>query len=537
MDARGQIQLQLRSVDAVTVRDLPGTVGARQPFFSPDGQWVGYFTQSEIRKVSLAGGNPITVAENINGAGVSFGVWTEDNNIVFGTLTTGLRRVSADGGAVSDLTKVDTSQGESYHILPALVPSSRAVVFNVRYRDPAKNRIDAVMLDSGQRSVVLENARTPHVLESGHILFQRDEALLTAPFDVKQLKITGPLVPLVDEVRRDSPVSPISIAELAVSRNGTLAYLPAVDADSALGIVSRAGVFEGLGPPPNKFNLPRVSPDGHAVAFLVYRGQGSEARVYDRDRGSMTKVTQEGRDEGVAWRDDQSMAIFSRRKEASGIFLRSPDGPERLLVPYPPDVTLLRNGDWSPDGKTLAYTLQTGLLHDIWVLTMGEKPTTAPFLQGAAFSEHSPAFSPNGQWLAYVSTESGRDEVWVQRFPKGEHLNVSADGGTGPAWNRDGTELFFQNSSADEPQMMAVTVSPAGESLRLGKPTALFNLRAADRNGVIGQYYVSGNTGMSYDVLPDGRFVMVRGADPAGSREIVLVQNWFESLKSLGPAK
>jgi serine/threonine-protein kinase len=535
-DDPARTQLQLRPLATLAVRDLPGTAGGRQPFFSPDGRWLGFFTTTgDLKKISLAGGHPVTLVEKINSGGLAFGVWAKDNTIIFGTLTTGLRRVSAEGGAVTDLTTPDAAQGEQFHLMTALTPSSRAVLFSGSTRVAA--RIDAVMLDSGERRRVIENAGRPVLLGSGHLLFQRDDAILIAPFDAERLTVTGPAVPLPDAVRRDSPGSPFPVAELAASSHGTLAYVPAAEDARALALVRRDGTFEPLGPPPTSFALPRASPDGHAVAFVVPRGRDSEVHVYDRRRGSTTKLTEDSRDEGLAWHPDgRSLAIYSTRKDVSGIFLKTLDGRERLLVPRPAGATIIRNAAWSPDGTQLAYTAQTGLLHDIWVMTLGDTPTTAPWLASAA-SEHSPAFSPDGRWLAYVSDESGRTEIYVRPYPQGQRLAVSTAGGASPVWRRDGKELFFQGVADSVQKMMAVSVTADGASLRLGKPTPLFDLRVLGPSGAIGQYVVGSNVGPQYDTLPDGRFVMVRGPDPAGIREIVLVQNFLEELRRPPPAK
>lgn len=329
--------------------------------------------------------------------------------------------------------------------------------------------------------------------------------------------------------------SPYPAAALAVSRNGTLAYVPAADTAGALGVVGRDGAFQPLGLPPNNFDRPRLSPEGRSIAFIVANGQNSEVYVYDLQRGSTTKLTGDSRDSGIAWHpDSRSLAIKSIRKDTNGIFLKNLDGGERLLVPRPAGAISTRNFSWAPDGKQLAYTVQTGSQHDIWVLTMGEKPTSQAFLNSAP-SEYSPRFSPDGRWLAYVSDESGRPEVYVQGYPQGERLAVSTGGGNGPVWRRDGKELYFQGQVEGVPKMMAVAVTPGGASLRLAKPVPLFDLRVTGPTGVIEQYAGSDNSGVGYDVLPDGRFVMVRGPDPTGTREIVLVQNWFEELKQRVP--
>jgi Tol biopolymer transport system component/predicted Ser/Thr protein kinase len=531
----GRTQLELRSMETLEVLDLPGTTGARQPFFSPDGQWVAFFTASELKKVSLAGGNPVTLVPGINGAGSAFGVWNTDDTIIFGTLATGLRRVSSEGGEVTDLTRPEKAQDEIYHINPALVPSGLAVLFSIRYRDPTKNRIDAVMLDSGKRQVVLENARTPLVLSSGHLLFQRDEGVLIAPFDVDRLAVTGPAIPIRNDVRRDDLSSPYALAELAVSTNGTLVYLPAVDTSTVLGLVSRQGMFEPLGPSPDNLRQPHLSPDGNSVAYIVAHGSDSTVRIYDRIRGSTTSLTRQGTDDGLAWRDNRSLAVASRAKSA--IFLHSLDGGDpRLLVSLPEGATALRNMSWSSDGTRLAYTVQTGLLHDIWVLTMGDKPTAAPLLQSPT-SEYGPKFSPDGNWLAYSSNESGRYEIYVRRYPDGPTYTVSTSGGNGPVWKPDGRELYFQTEIGGVAKMMTVPVTYGGTSLRLGVPQPLFDLRITSPTGEVERYAGSVNFGPNYDVLPDGRFLMHRGPDASGARELILVQNWFEELKRLAAVK
>ncbi len=410
------------------------------------------------------------------------------------------------------------------------------MLFSVRSVPGYVFRTEAVLLDTGARRVVVENARALLVLSSGHLVFERGDAILVAPFDLDGLAVTGPTVPLVDAVRRSATsVTALPTPELAASRAGTLAYVPATGAASALGLVRPDGTFEALGPLVNDYTVPRVSPDGNAIAFLVPRGQDVDVQLYDRLRGSTTKLTQDEVADGAAWHPDgRSLAIASRRKDAAGISLKHLDGRERLLVATPAGVNVIRNAAWSPDGSKLAYTVQTGYLHDIWMLTMGEPPTTTPFLNRPA-SEHSPAFSPDGRWLAYASDESGRFEIYLQPYPTGERLAVSTGGGSGPVWRRDGKALFYQGLDAGVSKMMAVTVMPDGASLSLGRPTALFDQSVPGGSGAAERYAQSNNSGVAYDVLPDGRFVMVRGADTSGSREFVLVQHWFEELKRLVP--
>ena len=536
--------LELRALASLAVQDLPGTEGAFQPFFSPDGQWVGFFTiTGELKKVSLAGGNAITLAEKINGSEWAFGVWTEEDTIVFSKGTpTGLSRVSAQGGEVTDLTTLDAGHGELVHSFPALVPASRAVLFTVNYQQ-GTSQIDAVMLDSGKRRMVLKDARLPLLLSGGRfLLFQREQSILIAPFDPKRLTAIGTAVPLTDDVRRDA-LNQISVAQLAVSQNGTLAYLPAAEPAWELGLVSRDGSFEKLGLPPGDYSLPRVSPDGSAVAFLEARGQKSTARIYDLRRGTTTTLGMGENDAGLAWHPNgRSVAVSSAfGKGAGGIVLENLDGTRQQLLANPNGEAFLRAGSWSPVGNHFSYVVQNGSRHGIWVVTMGEKPgdkpVAAPFIDSAEV-QINPQFSPDGRWVAFASNQSGRIEVYVQQYPMGERLPVSTDGGIAPVWRRDGKELYFQGGVAGVPKLMAVSVTPEGDALRLGKPVPLFDLRTPGPVGTAEVYAIAGNLGAAYDVLPDGkRLVMVRGADPEGTRQIVLVQNWFEELKRPVPTK
>jgi Tol biopolymer transport system component len=224
--------------------------------------------------------------------------------------------------------------------------------------------------------------------------------------------------------------------------------------------------------------------------------------------------------------------VYSRTQDARGLFLKDLNGGERLLVPAEGS-TIFRNASWSSDGKLLAYTVQTGNEHDIWVLTMGDKPTTQPLVSSPA-REHSPRFSPNGAWLAYVSDESGREEVHLRRYPQGERFQVSTAGGVGPVWNPNGREIFFQGPHEGSQKLMVVSVTADGDSLRLGTPAPLFDTSVRGPTGVTEQYAISSNGGQRYDVFPDGqRFVMIRQADSQETREIVLVQNWLAELARL----
>jgi Tol biopolymer transport system component len=525
-------RLVLRSLSTLGARDLQGTEGARQPFFSPDGQWIGFFTSDgALKKVRLSGGNPITLAENIVGAQWSFGVWTDDNRIVFGGGSQdGLRIIDAGGGNVSQLTNLDTASKEREHLAVAPVEGTRAVLFTVRYESARDPQIEAVFVPSGERQVVLENAFNPLVIGSGHLLFQRDDGMLVVPFDRTRLQATGPAEPVTEDVRLSAGSTPT--AQLAVSRNGHAAYLPAIDSAQEVGLVDRTGQYTSLGLPAGRFlPVPLVSPDGRLLAYTsVSSANKAEVYVQDLSRGTTRKITHAEAEFALAWHPTEAaLAMFVTRDKERGIFLRGLDGSERPLV-QGEGRDLLRNASFSADGRLFAYTDQRGSLHDIWISTLGASIDTKPWLNTTE-QEHSPRFSPNGRWVAYVMGGPVTGQVWVRRFPDGESVPVSVEGGTGPAWSRDGTELFFDGIRGGSRALFRVAIAESGGSLKVGAPEPLFEMRRKGPDG-FEPYAASGNQGTSYAVLPDGKhFVVIKARAPQESREIVVVENWVEELR------
>ena len=448
--------------------------------------------------------------------------------IVFGAPSQGLQRV-AEGGAVAVLTTVDGSQFG--HSEPEFLPATHTVLFTVRPTlrlEPP--RIEAVTLDTKERRMVLENAHSPHYVSTGHLLFQRGDAIFVAPFDAGRLAISGPIQPVAYPIRRDGSVG--EIAQLAMSVNGTLAFLPAIDTRGTIGFVGPTGTFESMGLAEDRFVDVALSPNGQHLAYIV-AGAGFQLFYRDLTRGTTTRLTHDGSDYSPAWHpSNRALAIAANRQKTAGLFYKELSGPERLLVPQD-GVVLKRNASWSPDGKVLAYTVQTGGRHEIWTVTVGDNPHEEPLLTGPS-NEHTPRFSPDGHWLAYVSRDSRdsglMEEVWVTKYPKGDPMPVSTGGGIGPVWSRDGKALYFQSFGA-ESRMMKVPVALKGDSIEIGMPQPLFSLRVPGPDGTT-LYVGSGNIGSYYDVLPDGRFVMIRRVEQE-TREIVLVQHWFEDVKRL----
>jgi hypothetical protein len=534
-------QLRVRSLASLAIRDLPETFLAHNPFFSPDGQFVAFFTPGgELKKVALSGGNPVTLVEKIAGSLWTFGTWLPSGTIAFGGPgTAGLKQVPADGGSPTTLTSIDVAQGETAHFANSYAPEADALIFTTAYGQLRDTRLEAVMLRSGERRVITESARGGRYLSTGHLSFTRGDAALVAPIDVKRLVLTGPAAALSDEIRRDGANSEGTVPQMTMSSSGTLAYVRRTDAAArVMGRVGRAGAFTpfGLAAGPNRG--PRVSPDGQRVAFELARTGGEAAfetavHVHDLLRGTVTRLTESGSESHSVWQPDgKAIAVYARRPEASGIYLKDLGGQEHLALritdvgafPYPQS--------FSPDGAVLAYEQLRGGRYSIWLLTLGEKPV-ARQLTSATASEYSPKFSPDGRWLAYVADQLERSEVYVRGYPSGEPIPVSSSGGAGPVWSRDGKTLFYESAPSGGRALMSVPVSVDGGALKLGAPSRVMSLAAPGGD----EYGRSAHWGAEYDVFPNGDFVMLRGPNPGSAREIVLVQHWFEEVKRMAPVR
>ncbi len=523
-------QLFQRSLDSRTISALPETFGANQPFFAPDGQSVGFFTDAgELKKVALSGGVPITLVDGLPAGNWSFGVWS-DEDAIFYSDETNLYRVSTGSNTPEQLTSLNGANEELGHRFPSLVPGNRAVLFTVDSQPPIDRRIEALVLSSGERRVVLDNASDAHVLASGHVLFQRDSTVMLAPFDFDTLTVTGPVVAVPEAIGMDGTYTPFPKAQLAVAGNGSLAYLPELTSGRKLGTLAPGGIFEPFDLADDYYSQPRVAPDGRTLSLLLQRDRERVLHTYDLARGTTARLSQDSNSvNAVAWRPDGVGLAMAMQ---DGIFLLE-NGRQTLLVPREPGYEN-HNMRWTPDGRQLVYTRQQGEAHDLWAHDIdGAQPDRS--IVATTARDTSPALSPDGRWLAFGSQESGRYETYLQAYPEGQRYTVSREGGYMPSWSADGSALFFVGLQDDGQKMMrvAVTVDPSG--LQLGNPEPVFDMNYIAPDGTAYRYNHGNNVnGAGYDTLPDGRFVLLREAEPV-NREVVIVQNWFDEVRRLAP--
>ncbi len=506
---RGVRQLYLRGLNEFQARPIPGTEDASNPFFSPDGQSVAFFGQGQLKRVSVAGGRPISICD-ASGLGLG-GSWGANDTIVFSLLTEGLRRVSASGGVDEELAGTGADSTVNYMTWPRHLAGRAEVLVTMSSR--VGFRIAAVSLEGRGVRVLgaLGEAIGAVYLPTGDLVYSQAGVLLAVPFDLETLEPSGAPVPLLDSVAT-SPGG--SATYFAVSHTGSLLYVPARASGRKLVWVDREGRITPISEDRADFHGPHLSLDGQRLVVIIVDEGSFDIWIYDVERGTRTRSTSGYQANDAMWTPDGTRITFTSFDRVSGdLAWKSADGtgtPEALLMQEQVQVP----HSWSPDGETLAfYEIHPETFRDIWILPRNGE--ARPFVR-TPFEERSPSFSPDGRWIAYVSNESGRDEVYVAPYPgPGERHQVSPSGGRGPAWSRDG-ELFYRNGD----QMMSVRVRTL-PSFVAETPTVLFE------ESFFAEFGPNGSR--DFSVSSDGqRFVMIQ-SEPA--TKIYVVLNWFEELK------
>jgi len=516
-------QLYLRAIDSFEAKPIPGTDGAETPFFSPDGQSVGFFAEGKLKKVALSGGAPFTLCIAASNRGAS---WGPDNNIIFSpAATSGLFEVAATGGKPKPLTSPDRKKGEISHRWPEILPGGKVVLFTVWSGGTFDDaRIVLLSLDTGEQRVLIEGGAYARYVPSGHLVYVRAGGLMAVPFDLKRLAVTGSPATILEGIRAN-PSS--GWAEFSTSMNGSLAYVPGGSLDlteRTLLWVDRKGAARPLAMPTRAYLSPRLSPDGLRVAAGI---EAAGLWIYDLARGTLARVTDPGGAFPLPiWTPDGKSMTFRFTVSGSLNLGWIPIDGSRPAERLTTSDNMQSPGSWSPDGKVLAFSDDDPTSGwDIWVLKLEDERKPQPFLQ-TPFNEGAPMFSPDGHWLAYESDETGQRETYVRPFPgPGGKWQISTDGGIEPVWARNGRELFYR--SGDKMMVAAVTTKPGFSA---AKPTPLFE-----------GHYERGSFTYAmqpdYDVSADGqRFLMVKASElESTAAQVNVVLNWSDEVRRLVP--
>jgi len=521
-NADGKQMLWIRPLNSAVAQPMSGTDGATYPFWSADSRYVAFFAASKLNKLDASGGPPQALCDAPSGRG---GSWGSTGTIVFTPDTnSGLARVDAAGGTRVPLTTLDTK--ETSHRWPDFLPDGNHFLYFAHGSTSSDSGIYVAAVDSKERKLLLRNDSNGIYAAPGYLLFVRDNTLMAQRFNPRSRSLEGEAKPVADHVAVNTDTWR---SVLTASANGELLYQHGAAGGGSMLVWYDASGKQGnpVLPENADYYWPMLSPDGSKLAFAVETNGVGDIWVLDLIRKTKTRLTFGPQYSGypIWWPDGKSI-IFSHGPSSAtdSIYRQNADGTgtmEKLL-----ETPNIRDYPYSisPDGQYIAYMRSdpkstTGL--DIWALPMspdksGEKK---PFpVIATNFLDVTPAFSPDGKWLAYANNETGRMEIYIQPFPGGAgRWQVSTAGGSKPNWRKDGKELYF--FSVDQ-QMMAVDVSQKGASLQLGTPHALFKATT-----------VSGSSG-AYTVSADGkRFVMNTVLPQSITEPLTLITNWPADLK------
>jgi len=527
-------RIYVRSLDQLQAAALSGTENARNPFFSPDGQWIGFFVDGKLKKIAIHGGAAVTICDAIDDRG---GSWGDDGTIVFTPNNPGaLSRVSSAGGTPQPLTTLDRQAGEITHRWPQVLPGGQSVLLtsgtNVGNFEGAE--IVVYSMASGQRKTVQRGGFHARYLPSGHLVYMHEGTLFGAPFDLGRLEMIGQPAPILEGV---ASAPNTGAAQFAFSDSGSLVYVAGGGGVQNVSIywMDREGKLTPLRETPGDYGSPVFSPDGKRLALEISDGTRRDIWVYEWERDTTTRMTFAGDDNSYpVWTPDGRRIVYSSQERGTlNLWWISADGAgnaQRLTESRGTP----RAHSWRPDGRVLAFRqLHPDTGWDILTLaiegneTSGWKPgAPRPFVNGP-FSQRESAFSPDGRWLAYMSNESGSDEVYVRPFPgPGGKWQISAAGGTFPKWSRNGTELFYRTQDST---IMVATYTASGDSFRADRPQLWSPGQFADLGA--GTY--------AFDLHPDGkRFAVLKalGTEQAAAvNKVNLIFNFLEELRSKLP--
>ncbi len=529
---QGVARLYRRRLDAAAAEAIPGTEGGHTPFFSPDGQWLGFIAGFELRKLPAAGGSPIRIASV---PPVTAGAaWDTDGTVVLPmTVNDALSGVHESSGSIRPVTKLDASRGEHAHLWPQTLPDGRGIlvtmVLGQDFQDLASAQIVVVDPKSARRTVVLEGSTFARYA-NGRLVFVRGGSVFEAGFDLSRLAVTGSPVPLPDRI---AIYESNGSASFALSPDGALVYVegpPISDPNTTVLRLDRTGHGAPLPLRPGIYAEPRLSPDGKTLAIQRCERAPCKLYLYDIARNVLSPFTTEpGRFFCPVWAPDgKRLAYTGFSFGTPALYVKNADGsgrPERLTNARTDTRETAEFADsWSPDGRTIAYTGVHGIAagqiqRDISLVSADGNRQPRLWFQDPQ-RELAAAFSPDGRWIAYVAEDVGPPEVYIRPYPgPGGFTKVSTNGGVEPVWTRGGRELLYRQDD----KFFSVEVTTE-KGLTVGSPRLLFEADLA-RGGREDRPF-------EYDASRDGNQIYaIRTVPvPEPERRLAIVTNWLSAL-------
>ncbi|HXJ44774.1 MAG TPA: protein kinase, partial [Bryobacteraceae bacterium] len=519
-DATGKTLLYLRVLDSLTAQPLVGTEGGGWPFWSPNGREIGFFAGGKLKKIDLAGGQPITLADAPVPRG---GSWNVEGVIIFTPLPPGpTLRISASGGAATPLNTIDIEHGEYPRWSPQFLPDGRHYLFHSSgSRRPGTRAICVGSLDSPETKTILISDFTGVYAPPGYLLFRRETTLMAQKFDAARFELSGDPFAIAEQIGFDGLTYKTLVS---VSAQGVLAYETPGAGKTQLAWFDREGKPLGVAGEPGDYSDLALSPDNKRVAFYQVDAATGNADIWlmDLASGSTSRFTFDPAVEFMpVWSPDGSQIVFtSFREGGANLYQKASTGAGQEEALYRSPLAKIPT-DWSRDGRyLLCETVDPKTRFDLWVLSISGDHKWEAFLQ-TPFNESRASFAPNGRWIVYESDESGRKEIYVQSFPStGAKWEVSTSGGSQPHWRSDGKELFYLGADR---KMTAVEVSTEAATFSSATPRALFETRISKGED---------HPGDQYAVTSDGRRFLVNSVAQEGAHTpITVVLNWTADLK------
>jgi eukaryotic-like serine/threonine-protein kinase len=513
----GSWRLYLRNLDRLMSRALPGTDGALNPEFSPDGRWIAFrSSDGKLKKITVDGSTLTTVCAIDNSGSVGAGItWISNREIVFarGTYSEGrgLWRVSSDGGDPVQFSQLDSASGERLQLSPRAADQGRLVFYSSTVASNADLTIAVVQTGTGKPTVfpALHGARAVGLVDGYLVYVRGDGALMAAPFDTRTLR-PGTPIQVADSIAVpssgwDTPVALSASGSLFYQHGGTTSQLVMVDSHGAARVLLDSAQV---------YSHPRLSPDGRRIAVEVQGATGADIWVSDLAEHTSERLTRDAYNNRPEWSPDGRRVMYtSSRAPRNALWWQPADGsadPAMLLHVTNP----IREGVFTPDGQSVVYREDTPANNrDIYLLPLSGAQKPVPVLVNIN-DDKEPRVSPDSKWLAYVSNETGREEVYLRSLSgTGGRVPVSVGGGGEPLWSRDGKRLYYRTGA----KLIAATVATV--------PSLVVTAREVLFEGP----YATDVYHPNYDVAPGGGFVMVRPVEEG--RQLVVAVNWSQELR------